>query len=110
MILYGLSTCDSCKRALKTLHAAGKEITFRDIRAEPLDAAEIEAIVHEFGNLAVNNQSTTYRAFSDFLKATDPEAQIAAQPSVMKRPVIRDGDRWYLGWDSATQETLLGPR
>ena len=41
MILYGLSTCDSCKRALKTLHAAGKEITFRDIRAEPLDAAEI---------------------------------------------------------------------
>ena len=50
MILYGLSTCDSCKRALKTLHAAGKEITFRDIRAEPLDAAEIEAMKREYAS------------------------------------------------------------
>jgi arsenate reductase (glutaredoxin) len=110
MILYGISTCDTCKRALKTLQAAGKQVTFRDIRAEPLTAAEIEAITHEFGSLAVNQQSTTYRAFNDFLKASDPEAQIAAQPTVMKRPVIRDGDRWYLGWDSATQDALLGPR
>jgi hypothetical protein len=24
----------------------------------------------------------------------------------MKRPVIRDGDRWFLGWDSATEAAL----
>ena len=36
MILYGISTCDTCKRALKTLQAAGKDVTFRDIRAQPL--------------------------------------------------------------------------
>ena len=34
------------------------------------------------------------------------EAQIMAQPTVMKRPVIQDGDRWYLGWDSATEAAL----
>ncbi|TAG13877.1 MAG: hypothetical protein EAZ40_14535 [Rhodobacterales bacterium] len=106
MILYGISTCDTCKRALKTLQAAGKEVTFRDIRADPLTSAEIEAIIHEFGDLAVNKQSTTYRAFNDFLKASDPEAQIAAQPTVMKRPVIQAGTRWYLGWDSATEAAL----
>ena len=106
MILYGISTCDTCKRALKTLQAAGKDITFRDIRAEPLTAVEIEAIIHEFGDLAVNKQSTTYRAFNDFLKASDPEAQIAAQPTVMKRPVIQAGTHWYLGWDSATEAAL----
>lgn len=110
MILYGISTCDTCKRALKTLQAAGREVSFRDIRAEPLSAAEIEAITHEFGSLAVNQQSTTYRAFNDFLKASDPEAQIAAQPTVMKRPVIRDENRWFLGWDSATEQAILGPR
>ena len=110
MILYGISTCDTCKRAVKELQAAGKDVSFRDIRATPLSVAEIEAITHEFGDLAVNQQSTTYRAFNDFLKASEPEAQIAAQPTVMKRPVIQDGGRWYLGWDSATQETLLGPR
>ena len=106
MILYGLATCDTCKRALKTLQAAGKDVTFRDIRADPLTGAEIEAITREFGSRAVNQQSTTYRGFNDFLKASEPEAQIAAQPAVMKRPVIQDGTRWFLGWDAATEAAL----
>ena len=106
MVLYGISTCDTCKRALKTLAAAGRDVTFRDIRAEPLSPVEVNRIVMEFGSRAVNVQSTTYRAFSDFLKASEPEAQIAAQPAVMKRPVIQDGDRWYMGWDSTTEAAL----
>ena len=106
MILYGISTCDTCKKALKLLQAAGKSVTFRDIRANPLSRAEIDAIVTEFGSRAVNTQSTTYRAFNDFLKASEPEAQIESQPAVMKRPVIQDGDLWYLGWDSATEAAL----
>jgi arsenate reductase len=105
MILYGISTCDTCKRALKTLTAAGKDVTFRDIRAQPLTDAEIAEIVQEFGSRAINQQSTTYRAFSDFLKASEPEAQIASQPTVMKRPVIK-ADRWYIGWDAATEAAL----
>ncbi len=60
----------------------------------------------EFGDRVINKQSTTYRSFSDFLKASDPEAQIAAQPTVMKRPVIHDGAQWYLGWDAATEAAL----
>lgn len=110
MILYGISTCDSCKSALKALQAAGHDVTFRDIRATPLTDGEIARIVQEFGSRAVNQQSTTYRAFNAFLKASEPVAQIAAQPTVMKRPVIQDQDRWFLGWDSATQASLLGPR
>jgi arsenate reductase len=105
MILYGISTCDTCKRALKTLTAAGKDVTFRDIRAQPLTDAEIAEIIQEFGSRAINQQSTTYRAFSDFLKASEPEAQIASQPTVMKRPVIK-ADRWYIGWDAATEAAL----
>lgn len=106
MILYGIPTCDTCKKALKALQAAGKDVTFRDVRADPLSEAEIAEIVSEFGSKAVNTQSTSYRAFSDFLRASDPEAQIKAQPTVMKRPVIK-ADRWYLGWDAATEAALL---
>ncbi len=107
MILYGISTCDTCKKALKALEAAEKSVTFRDIRAEPLSEAEIDKIVMEFGDRAVNKQSTTYRGFNDFLKASDPEAQIAAQPAVMKRPVIEAGGKYYLGWDDTVQAALL---
>ena len=107
MILYGIPTCDTCKKAIKALQAAGHDVTFRDVRATPLTDAEILQIVTEFGDLAINKSSTTYRSFNDFLKASEPEAQIAAQPTVMKRPVIRDGDAWYLGWDDSVQAKLL---
>jgi arsenate reductase (glutaredoxin) len=107
MILYGIPTCDTCKKAIKALQTAGHEVTFRDVRADPLSEAEIDKIVQEFGDLAVNKQSTTYRAFNDFLKASDPEAQIAAQPAVMKRPVIEADGHWFLGWDDKVQTALL---
>jgi len=108
MILYGISTCDTCKKALKAIEAAGKPVTFRDVRAQPLTDAEITRIVTEFGERIINKQSTTYRGFSDFLKMSDPEAQIAAQPTVMKRPLIDDAGRLYLGWDDAVQAATLG--
>ena len=107
MILYGISTCDTCKKALKALEAAGHAVTFRDIRKDPLTEAEIARFVGEFGDRLINKSSTTYRAFSDFLRESEAEAQIAAQPTVMKRPLIEAGDRLFLGWDDATQEALL---
>jgi len=106
MILYGISTCDTCKKAIKSLESAGHTVTFRDIRKDPLNAPEIDEIVTEFGSRLINKQSTTYRSFSDFLRESEPEAQIAAQPTVMKRPVIK-ADRWYLGWDEDVQSALI---
>lgn len=107
MILYGIPTCDTCKKAIKALEAAGHDVTFRDVRAEPLSEAEIMEIVTEFGDRVINKSSTTYRGFGEFLKASEPEAQIAAQPAVMKRPVIRNGADWHLGWDDQVQAKLL---
>ena len=71
-----------------------------------LTTAEIDAIITEFGDKAVNKQSTTYRSFSPFLREAEPEAQIAAQPTVMKRPVIKDGAVWFLGWDADIEAAL----
>ena len=106
MIVYGISTCDTTKAAIKVLQKAGKEVTFRDIRANPLSPEEIDAIVTEFGDRAINKQSTTYRSFSPFLREAEADAQIAAQPTVMKRPGIQDGSRWFIGWDDATEAAL----
>ena len=106
MILYGIPTCDTCKKAMKALEAAGHAVTFRDVRRDPLSEAEIARLVAEFGDRLINKQSTTYRGFSDFLRESEADAQIAAQPTVMKRPVIQDGDRWYLGWDETTEAAL----
>lgn len=107
MILYGISTCDTCKKAVKDLTAAGHSVMFRDVRADPLSAAEIDRLVMEFGDRLINKSSTTYRGFGEFLKASDPEAQLAAQPAVMKRPVIEQDGVLTLGWDEAVQARWL---
>lgn len=107
MILYGIPTCDTCKKAQKALTAAGHGVSFRDIRADPLSDAEWAELLAEFGDALVNRKSTTWRGLSDWLRNSDADAQLAAQPTLMKRPVIRDGDRWYLGWEDDVQVALL---
>lgn len=107
MIIYGLSTCAICQKARSKLEAAGKEVSFRDVRAEPLSEAELAELITEFGDRLVDRKSNDYRALNDWLKNSEAEAQISARPKVMARPVIRDGDTFYLGWDEAVQTALL---
>lgn len=61
MILYGIPTCDTCKKTRKALEAAGYEATFRDVRSEPLSEEEWAVLLNEFGSTLVNQKSTTYR-------------------------------------------------
>jgi len=107
MMIYGLSTCKICQKARKALEAGGMDVSFRDVRAEPLSEAELADLIAEFGDRLVDRKSNDYRALNDWLKNSEAEAQISAQPKVMARPVIRDRDMFYLGWDEAVQKALL---
>ncbi len=107
MIIYGLDTCPACQRARKTLEAAGKDVSFRDIRAEPLSDAEWSVLLAEFGDRLVDRKSQDWRNLTDWLKHSDADVQLAAKPKLMVRPVIRDGDSFHLGWDADTEAALL---
>lgn len=107
MIIYGLSTCAICQRARKTLEAGGKDVEFRDVRADPLSDVELAELITEFGDRLVDRKSSDYRALNDWLKNSEAEAQISAKPKVMARPVIRDQGTFYLGWDEPVQKALL---
>lgn len=106
MIIYGLNTCAICQKARKALATQGNDVSFRDIRADPLTEAELTELIAEFGDRLVDRTSNDYRGLNTWLKNSEAEAQIAAQPKVMARPVIRDGDVLYLGWDQAVQDAL----
>ena len=107
MIIYGLSTCSDCQKAQKALETAGNTITFRDVRAEPLNEAELEELLIEFGDCLVDRTTNDYRALSAWLKNSEADAQISSKPKVMARPVIQDEDRYYLGWTDEVQQALL---
>ena len=108
MLIYGLSTCGQCRKAIKSMESAGKTVTFRDIRSEPLSEAELDTLIVEFGDRLVDRKTNDYRALNDWLKHSEAEAQISAQPKVMARPVILDDDTYYLGWDNSIEAALLG--
>ncbi|GLQ25531.1 arsenate reductase family protein [Sulfitobacter pacificus] len=107
MIIYGLSTCSDCQKARKALEAVRKDVTFRDVRADPLNEEQLETLIAEFGDRLVDRKSNDYRGLNEWLKNSEAVAQIAAQPKVMARPVLHDGDNWYLGWDEAVQKAVL---
>ena len=107
MMIYGLNTCPICQRARKTLEAEGRDVSFRDVRAEPLTETELAELFAEFGDQLVDQKSNDYRALSAWLKNSETEAQILAKPKVMARPIIRDQDKFYLGWDEAVEKALL---
>ncbi len=100
--IWGLKTCDTCRKAIRALPAA----RFRDVRAQPLDGDEIAALLAEFGEALVNRTSTTWRGLADADRATDPARLLAAYPALMKRPVIRADGAWHLGWSAQTRAAL----
>ncbi len=106
MIVYGIKSCDTVKKAVKALEAAGHEVQFRDIRVEPLEPEEIDEFSKAFGEKLINRSSTTWRGLSEAERARAPEALIAEHPTLMKRPVIR-GKALTIGWDKAAQATQL---
>ncbi|WP_227258167.1 arsenate reductase family protein [Kangsaoukella pontilimi] len=106
--LYGLKTCDTCRKALKALEAgAPGPVTFRDIRAERLTAAERARFLGAFGEKLVNTRSTTWRGLDEAERAGDPDALLEAHPALMKRPVIDGPGGLTLGWDKAAQAAHL---
>lgn len=107
MIIYGLNTCSDCKKARKALEDAGVDVTFRDVRAKPLSEVELAELIAEFGDRLVDRTTNDYRALNTWLKNSEAEAQISAQPKVMTRPVIRDQSTFYLGWSEAVQAAVL---
>ena len=99
MIIYGIKTCDSCKKALKAL----PEAQFQDIRAEPLTRDQLALFLSEFGDALLNTRSTTWRGLDEAARMAAPIDLLLSHPTLMKRPVITDGTRMTLGWSKETQ-------
>ena len=108
LTLHGLKNCDACRKALKTLAAAGKSVRLVDVRAEPLGSDQLAAFLAAFGDVLVNTRSTTWRGLTEEERKGAPADLLAAHPALMKRPVIRaDDGTLYLGWGKDVQAALV---
>ena len=42
-----------------------------------------------------------------WLRESEADAQLLAQPTLMKRPVLKDGDQLTIGWSADVQDIWL---
>ena len=96
--VYGISNCDSVKRARAWLAEAGLAYQFHDFKKSGVPAADLERWIAELGwERVINRAGTTWRKLDDAVKAAVVDASsaaslAAAQPSVIKRPVVQWAD------------------
>ncbi|MCO4846639.1 MAG: hypothetical protein KC448_01540 [Yoonia sp.] len=107
MILFGISTCPDCNRARKVFAEAGIDITFRDVRSDPMSEDEWAVLLAEFGDNLVDRKSQTFRNLNAWMRESEADAQLADTPALMARPVITDGTRYTLGWNEDVKAVWL---
>lgn len=108
--VWGISNCDSVKKACKWLDARGIAYVFHDFKKEGADAGRVARWVGPVGlDIVLNRRGTTWRKLSDEDKAraegNDAVSLLVQHPSMIKRPVVEHGDTVLVGfkediWDA----------
>ncbi len=103
MILYGLKSCDTCRKALKSMPNA----QFRDVREDGVPQGVLESAYAALGDALLNTRSTTWRGLEEAERAENPLSLIAKHPTLMKRPLIEKDGEFFLGWSKDVQAALV---
>lgn len=91
--VYGIKTCDTCRKAMKWLAAEGIEARFHDLRADGLDPKALDAWIAAHGwELLLNRRGTTWRKLpaseTETVDAMRARTLMLAHPALIKRPVF----------------------
>lgn len=105
--VYGIPNCDSVKKARAWLAERGLEVAFHDFKKQGVPAELLPAWLKTFGrDRLVNRAGTTWRRLDEAIRAAvvddaSATALMLAEPSIIKRPVVRWHDgRWTLGFSA----------
>lgn len=109
--MYGISNCDTVKKARSFLATHNIDYTFIDFKKTAPTSVQIREWAEFFGELPINKKGTTYRKHKEQYEALGRLAQIdfiIANPSLIKRPVLVNNDHTLaLGFDEARYSELL---
>jgi Spx/MgsR family transcriptional regulator len=111
--VYGIPNCDTVKKARTWLDAQGIAYTFHDYKKQGADAAQVAGWVEQAGlDKVLNRAGTTFRNLTPEQKADlSPQAAVAlmaAQPSLIKRPIVEHPGGLLTGFREAEWAAALG--
>ena len=111
--IYGIKNCDTMKKARAWLDRRGIAYAFHDYKTAGVERSRLEAWSREVGwETLINRAGTTFRALPDKDKSALAEnkalALMAAQPSIIKRPVLDIGGKLLVGFKPEQYEQAFG--
>ena len=104
--LYGISNCDTCRKAKNWFNENRITFDFFDFRKNELTQTKIETWIDSIGlDKLINRRGTTWRNLPDELRDQihGPEnVNVLNQfPTLMKRPIIEIDDHFLVGFDTS---------
>ena len=110
--LYGLSNCDTVKKARRWLDERGVAYRFHDYRKQGLDERLLRTWVDELGwEALLNRRGTTWRQLPESARVgLDREQAIAVMlesPAIIRRPLLDSGATRHIGFSEADYEELF---
>lgn len=101
--MYGISNCDTIRKARAWLDANGATYRFHDYRKHGVDRDALDPWVASLGwEALLNRAGTTFRKLPEAerqgLDRDRAVALMVAQPAMIRRPVLVDGERFEVGF------------
>ena len=114
LTLYGISNCDTVKKARAWLDAQGQAYDFHDFKKVGVPLPGLDRWLAALGwEPLLNRKGSTWRKLDDAQREAVHDAASArelmlAQPSVVKRPVLQWPDGAFtVGFDAADWQRRL---
>jgi Spx/MgsR family transcriptional regulator len=110
--IYGIKNCDKCRAAIKWFEQQDCEYRFHDLRIDGLDSKLLKRWTKKLTTTdLLNKRSATWRSISaasrELTSQTALQALMVDHPTLIKRPIIDNGNDVRLGYDEAEWQQLL---
>ena len=110
--VFGIKSCDTCRKALAWLSTENIGHTFHDLRADGIEDKRLAKWAKLAGwEVLLNRRSTTWRQLPAKDTAGLDEAKairlMTNHPTLIKRPVFERGSSVFVGFSDAVKDKLL---
>jgi len=110
--LYGISSCDTIRKAKTWLKNRQIEFEFHDYRKQGLEQKLLESMISVLGwEAMLNRRGTTWRALPDQVKEqidqTSAIQVMLDNPAIIKRPILATANQLHLGFSDRQYQEIF---
>ncbi len=112
--LYGISNCDTIRKARRWLQANGIDYRFHDVRTDGVSKDMLNTWMQALDwELLLNRRSSSWRqlptAMREQVDRKDALGLMLEHPAIIKRPVLEHNKRLHLGFSNEQYAAIFHP-